>query len=203
MLRKKIKRGLRVSHYVIYKETLVDYKEHFWSFIGAFVGIALIAFFQSSELTKDDHIFLIGSFGASSVLIYGAIQSPLSQPRNLIGGHVISAIIGVTIYKLLPDIIWLTAPLAVALSIVVMQMTKTLHPPGGATTLIAVIGSEKIKSLGYLYVLSPVFTGAFILLLVALLFNNITPHRKYPTDKRFTNSIRRMFRKKKVFEEEV
>lgn len=151
-------------------------------------------------MTRDENIFLIGSFGASSVLIYGAIQSPLSQPRNLIGGHVISAFIGVTIYKLLPDIIWLNAPLAVSLSIVVMQMTKTLHPPGGATALIAVIGSEKVKALGYLYVLSPVLTGALILFVVALIFNNITSHRKYPTDKRFTNSIRRMFIKKKPFD---
>ena len=67
----------------------MDYKEHFWSFVGAFFGIGLIAFFQSQQLTKNENLFLIGSFGASSVLIYGAIQSPLSQPRNLIGGHVI------------------------------------------------------------------------------------------------------------------
>ena len=197
MVRKKIKRSLRVSRYIIYKETLVDYKEHFWSFIGAFIGIGLIAFLQSHSLTKPENVFLIGSFGASSVLIYGAIQSPLAQPRNLIGGHLISALIGVTIYKFLPDIIWLTAPLAVAVSIVVMQMTRTLHPPGGATALIAVIGSEKIKALGYLYVLFPVLSGALILLVVALLFNNMTSHRKYPTDKRFTNSIRRMFIRKK------
>ncbi len=203
VVRKRIKRGLRVSRYVIYKETLVDYKEHFWSFVGAFIGIGLIAFLQSYLLPKDENIFLIASFGASSVLIYGAIQSPLAQPRNLIGGHLISAFIGVTIYKLLPDIIWLTAPLAVALSIVVMQITKTLHPPGGATALIAVIGSEKIKTLGYFYVLSPVLTGTIILFIVALLFNNITAHRKYPTDKRFTNSIRRIFLKKKQFDKET
>lgn len=198
MVKKKIKRGLRVSKYIIYKETLVDYKEHFWSFIGAFVGIGLIAFFQSHFLTKTENVFLIGSFGATSVLLYGAIQSPLAQPRNLIGGHLISAIIGVTIYKTLPDIIFLTAPLTVALSIVLMQITKTLHPPGGATALIAVIGSEKIKALGYLYVLFPVLAGVLILLIVALIFNNITSHRKYPTDKRFTNSIRRMFIKRKT-----
>lgn len=176
----------------------MDFKEHFWSFLGAFIGIGLIGFFQSHLLTKDENIFLIGSFGASSVLIYGAIQSPLAQPRNLVGGHLISAILGVTIYKLLPDIIWLTAPLAVALSIIAMQITKTLHPPGGATALIAVIGSGKIKALGYLYVLSPVLTGTMILLVVALVFNNITTHRKYPTDKRFTNSIKRMFIRKKT-----
>ncbi len=193
MVRAKIKKGLRVSRYVIYKETLVNYKEHFWSFVGAFVGIGLIGFFQTYILTKDENFFLIGSFGASSVLIYGAIQSPLAQPRNLIGGHLISAIIGVTIYKLMPDIIWLTAPLAVALSIVAMQITKTLHPPGGATALIAVIGSQKIKALGYLYVLSPVLTGCLVLFCVALLFNNITVYRSYPTDKRFTNFIKRLF----------
>lgn len=90
---------------MIYKETLVDSREHFWSFVGAFAGLSLIGFFQSFILTKDENIFLIGSFGATCVLIYGAIQSPLAQPRNLIGGHLISAFIGVTIYKLLPDII--------------------------------------------------------------------------------------------------
>ncbi len=203
MVRKKIKRALRVSRYIIYKETLVDYKEHFWSFVGSFIGIGLIAFFQSYLLTKEENMFLIGSFGASSVLIYGAIQSPLAQPRNLIGGHVLSAIVGVTIYKFLPDIIWLTAPLAVAISIVVMQITKTLHPPGGATALIAIIGSEKIKTLGYFYILSPVLTGSIILFIVALIFNNITKHRKYPTDKRLTNYIRRMFINKKQFDIET
>ncbi len=177
----------------MYKETLVDYKEHWWSFLGAFTGIGLIAFFQSFLLGRQENIFLIGSFGASSVLVYGAIQSPLAQPRNLVGGHVISAIIGVTVHMMLPDIIWLTAPLAVALSIVAMQITKTLHPPGGATALIAIIGSPKITSLGYWFVLSPVFTGALILLLVALVFNNMTSYRKYPTNRRFTHTMRRIF----------
>ncbi len=143
-------------------------------------------------------MFLIGSFGASSVLVFGAIQSPLAQPRNLIGGQLISAFIGVTIYKMLPEILWLTAPLAVALSIVTMQITKTLHPPGGATALIAVIGSERVKSLGYIYVLSPILTGSLLLLLVALVFNNMTSHRKYPTDKRFTHSIRRLFTRRNI-----
>lgn len=195
MIKSKIKRGLRVSRYVIYKETLIDFREHFWSFIGAFAGIGLIAFFQSHLLTRSENIFLIGSFGASSVLIYGAIQSPLAQPRNLIGGPFISAFIGVAIYKLLPDIIWLTAPLAVSLSIVMMQVTKTLHPPGGATALIAVVGSEKIKALGFLYVISPVLTGSLILLVVALIFNNITSHRKYPTNQYFTRSLIRTLKR--------
>lgn len=129
MVKQRINRGIRVSRYIIYKETLVDFREHLRSFIGAFVGIGIIAWLQSHALDRYENIFLIGSLGASSVLVYGAIQSPLAQPRNLVGGHVISALIGVTIYRFMPDVLWLTAPLAVALSIVLMQITKTLHRP--------------------------------------------------------------------------
>jgi len=114
-------------------------------------------------------------------LVYGIIQSPFSQPRNLVGGHLISAIVVVTVHKIVPDIIWIAAPLAVSFSIIFMQMTKTLHPPGGATALIAIIGSDKIKSLGYMYVFSPVLIGVLILLVVALIFNNMTSSRTYPS----------------------
>jgi len=192
MIKEKIKRGYRISKYIIYKETLVDFRETFWSFVGSFIGIALIGYIQSRYLDSVENVFLIGSFGATAVLIYGAIQSPLAQPRNLIGGHIISAAIGVTVYKLIPDYLWLSAPLAVSCSIIAMQYTKTLHPPGGATALIAVIGTEKIKSLGYIYLLSPVLSGVCILLFTALIFNNITSQRKYPTDGRFSRSIKRI-----------
>lgn len=177
----KIKRTYRKTKYILYKETLVDYKEQFWSFLGSFVGIGILAYIQSIHFKGNDAVYLIGSFGASSVLVYGIIQSPFSQPRNLVGGHVISALIGVTVHKLVPDIVWLAAPLAVSFSIIFMQMTKTLHPPGGATALIAVIGSDKIKSLGYMYVLSPVLMGVLILLFTALIFNNMTSSRTYPS----------------------
>ncbi|CAM3453457.1 HPP family protein [Zobellia roscoffensis] len=199
-LSKKINRKARISRYVIYKETLVDFKEQFWSFLGAFIGIGLIALLQSYYLPKMENALLIGSFGASSVLIYGAIESPLAQPRNFIGGQLLSAFIGVTVYKLMPNLIWLSAPLAVATSIVVMQMTKTLHPPGGATALIAVIGTAKIKSLGYFYVVSPVLAGTVILFVTALIFNNMTKHRSYPVNSRFIRSIRdRVGRRKRSF----
>ncbi|QNM85317.1 HPP family protein [Polaribacter pectinis] len=181
-----IKRQARISRYVIYRETQIDFREQFWSFIGAFFGIGIIAFIQSFYLTKFENIFLIGSFGAASVLIFGAIQSPLAQPRNFIGGQLISAFIGVTILKFMPDILWLNAPLAVATSIIAMQITKTLHPPGGATALIAIIGTEKIKALGYFYVISPVLSGSLILFFTALVFNNMTKHRQYPTNSRLT-----------------
>ena len=188
--KKKGYKSIRKARYVLYKETLVDAKEHLWTFIGSFFGIGLIALTQAQSLDKLENIFLIGSFGASSVLIYGAIQSPLAQPRNLVGGHLVSAFIGVCVYKLVPDPIWVSAPLAVSLSIVAMQMTKTLHPPGGATALIAVIGTPKIKALGFMYVLSPVLSGVLILLLVAIIANNLTKNRKYPTNSRLTKYIK-------------
>ncbi|MDP9957410.1 CBS-domain-containing membrane protein [Epilithonimonas hungarica] len=179
-MKKHIKRRLRHTKYIFYQETLIDFKDHFWSFLGAFSGIGLIAFLQSQHFSEIENVFLIGSFGASSVLIYGAVNSPLAQPRNLIGGHVLSALIGVTVFKFLPEILWLNASVAVASSIVVMQITKTMHPPGGATALIAVLPSDKIQDLGYWYALSPVLSGALILLIVALIFNNIPKGRKYP-----------------------
>src|SRR6478609_283995 len=177
----KIKKTYHKTKYILYKETLVDYKEQFWSFLGSFVGIGILAYIQSIHFKGNDAVYLIGSFGASSVLVYGIIQSPFSQPRNLVGGHVISALIGVTVHKFVPDIIWIAAPLAVSFAIVLMQITKTLHPPGGATALIAIIGSDKIKSLGYMYVLSPVLIGTLVLLSTALIFNNMTSSRSYPS----------------------
>ncbi len=150
------------------------------SWIGSFLGIASVALINFKLTQGSDLVMVIGSFGASAVLVYGAIKSPLAQPRNLIGGHVISATIGVISFKILQADPWLAASVAVATAIAAMHVTKTLHPPGGATALIAVIGTEKIHSLGFLYVLMPAGVGAAIMLLVALVFNNIPKSRRYP-----------------------
>ncbi len=179
----KLRRSYRKVKYVIYRETLINEKEHVLTFIGAFLGIGIIGFLSSHYLVLNDTVFLIGSFGASAVLIYGAPNSPLAQPRNLIGGHLISAFVGVLMYKLFSAELWLSSALAVSTSIVMMQITKTLHPPGGATALIANIGSEKIKALGFLYIMYPVLIGVLILLTVALVFNNLSKDRKYPQKK--------------------
>ena len=154
--------------------------EMIWSWIGAFAGIAAVAGIHYNFLDGTDFMMIIGSFGASAVLIYGAIRSPLAQPRNLLGGHVISALIGVTFYKILPGQMWLASALAVSTAIFVMHATKTLHPPGGATALIAVTGSGQIHDLGYFYAVMPAAIGALMMLLVALLINNISKNRRYP-----------------------
>jgi CBS-domain-containing membrane protein len=159
----------------------VKLTEILWSWAGGFLGVAVVALIHYSLFTDEgDYLMIIGSFGASAVLIFGAIKSPLAQPRNLVGGHVISALIGVFFFKVFHDQMWLAASLAVATAIAAMHVTKTLHPPGGATALIAVTGGAKVHSLGYLYALMPVGLGVLIMLAVALLFNNIPKGRRYP-----------------------
>ncbi len=158
----------------------VSFFEIVWSWIGSFLGIIVVAYINYNVLEDTDLLMIIGSFGASAVLIYGAIKSPLAQPRNFVGGHIISAVIGVASYQAFQDHLWLAAAMAVATAIAAMHTTKTLHPPGGATAMIAVIGSSKIHELGYLYAVIPVALGALIMLVIALLVNNIPKNRRYP-----------------------
>lgn len=154
--------------------------EILWSWIGAVLGMGLLAWVHRLLFVGTDMTLMIGSFGASAVLVYGATRSPLAQPRNLVGGHVVSALVGVTTWKLLHHDPSLAASFAVATSIALMHLTRTLHPPGGATALIAVIGSDQIHDLGYLYVLVPATVGPVLLLVVGLLVNNIPRSRRYP-----------------------
>ena len=158
----------------------VPYHEVIFSWIGALVGIGAVSYINYNILDGTDLVMIIGSFGASAVLIYGVTNSPLAQPRNLVGGHFISALVGVTIQMTMGDIRWLAGATAVATAIAAMQVTRTTHPPGGATAYIAVIGSEKIHNLGYLYAVVPAATGALIMLLVALVVNNLSSARRYP-----------------------
>ncbi len=153
--------------------------EIFLSWLGSFLGIGLIALIDLEVNRGADMVLIIGPFGASAVLLYGATKSPMAQPRNVLG-HVLSAIIGVAAFRICQGEVWLAAPLAVSTAIAAMHATKTLHPPGGATALIAVIGGEKINSLGFSFAILPVGAAAVVLLLVALLFNNLSRTRRYP-----------------------
>lgn len=158
----------------------VGFREICWSWIGSVLGIAAVGYLNDRFFKGTDLMLIIGSFGASAVLIFGATKSPLAQPPNLMGGHLISALIGVSAYKLLYPWMWLAAAVAVATAIAAMHASKTLHPPGGATALIAVIGGDQVHRLGYVYALIPVTAGAAILLVVALIVNNIPKTRRYP-----------------------
>lgn len=157
----------------------VSLTEIFWSWIGSFAGILAVAYLSSRFMEPRDLTLVIGSFGASAVLIYAAVRSPLAQPWNLLGGHFFSALVGVTCFKLFQTQ-WLAAAMAVSLAIALMHILKCLHPPGGATALIAVIGSSRIHDLGYLYALIPAELGAVIMLVIALIINNMAAERRYP-----------------------
>jgi CBS-domain-containing membrane protein len=88
--------------------------------------------------------------------------------------------VGVATYQIFQDQIWLASSISVATAIALMHATKTLHPPGGATALIAVIGGDRIHDLGFLYALVPAGLGALVMLVVALVVNNMVPRRRYP-----------------------
>jgi len=151
-----------------------------WSWLGALTGVGMCGYLSTNYFEPRDLTLLIGSFGASAVLVYGAIKSPLAQPRNLLGGHILAGIVGVACYKIFGATPWMAGALAASLAIVVMLLTKTLHPPAGATALIAVIGGDKIHNLGFLYAFVPAGLGALVLLIVALLVNNLSRNRRYP-----------------------
>ncbi|MBT8117542.1 MAG: HPP family protein [Gammaproteobacteria bacterium] len=147
------------------------------AWLGAFAGIAALALLV--DLFPKLQLLVIGSFGASAVLLFAAPGAPFSQPRNLVGGHVISAIVGVACYRYLPDLLFVQEGAAVATAIALMMATRTIHPPGGATALIAVIGPDAVRGLGWAYVL-PVLAGAVLLMLVAIVSNNLFVRGSYP-----------------------
>ncbi len=149
-----------------------------WSSLGALLGISAIALLAEAQLAGADGGLLVGSFGAAAVLLFAAPHSPLSQPRNLLGGQVLSALVGVAVFQAVP-IAWLAPGLAVALAICLMQLSSTLHPPGGATALIAVIGSDSIHDLGFVYVFTPIGVGTLILFVIALAIGQVSG-RPYP-----------------------
>jgi CBS-domain-containing membrane protein len=134
------------------------------------------------DVPASTKIFLIGSFGASAALLFGAPHAPLAQPRSLVGGQVIAAFCGVTAFKLLGGDVGAAAGLAVAAATAGMLLSGTLHPPAGATALIAVLGPAQVHALGYLYICTPVLVGVLVLLGFALLINNLSSekHRHYP-----------------------
>ena len=154
--------------------------EVWWSWLGAFLGIGAVALVSSTFLSGQELNLMIGSFGASAVLLYGAPASPLSQPRNLLGGHIVSALVGVACWQIFSSVPGLAQALAVATAIAAMHLTRTLHPPGGATALICTLGSPEVHKLGFWFALVPATLGPLILLLIALLVNNLPASRRYP-----------------------
>lgn len=126
------------------------------------------------------------SMGASAVLLFGVPGSLLAQPWPFVGGHLVSAAVGIACAQWLPPG-WLTAGLAVGLSMGVMLSLRCLHPPGGAITLYVVLGGPQVHDLGFLFLLEPLGINLAVMLLLALLINNVLPGHRYPTPRQTGN----------------
>jgi len=137
------------------------------SVAGAFIGTLAATFFSFMILEAEYSPVILASTGASALLLFGVPHSPASQPWNLVGGHIISAIIGVSCYKLIPNAL-LASSVVIPAAMAAMYLLKCFHPPGGATAVSAVIGGETIHELGYAFVVIPVFFNAIILLSFAM-----------------------------------
>jgi len=147
--------------------------------LGGAIGISLIAVISYQFTGASGAALIVPSMGASAVLVFAIPHGKLSQPWPLIGGSVVSAIIGVSCFKLISDP-FLAAGLAVGISIGVMHLLGCIHPPGGATALVAVIGGPAITDLGYAYVWAPILLNVMIIFVIAISFNSLFPWRRYP-----------------------
>ena len=152
---------------IINKEKLIN---AFFAAIGGFMCIGLLSYLNMSI---DGSIWLIPPFGASMVLVMAVHESPLAQPKNLLFGHVLSALSGVLIYILLGQSFY-SLGAGVALAIFAMMITDTIHPPAGANPIIVILGG---KSFSFIFL--PVAVGALIIIIFAIIYNKILG-RNYP-----------------------
>ena len=147
---------------------------------GALVGLFVTAIL-SEMLTAGSGIVplaLVAPMGASAVLLFCVPASPLAQPWSVIGGNTISALIGILCAQTVSNPA-LAAPLAGACAIFVMFLLRCLHPPSGAVALTAVLGGPAIHAAGFKFAFLPVCLNSTLIVLAALVFNNLTG-RRYP-----------------------
>jgi CBS domain-containing membrane protein len=166
--------------YFIPEATPLTLAEKLRSGLAAFGGIFLVGLISNVFITGPGLPLMVASMGASAVLLFAAFHSPLAQPWPLIGGNVLSAIVGVACSRAVHDPA-LAAALAVSLAVLVMLLTHSLHPPGGAVSLIPVLGGDSLQTLGYHFVLLPVALNVLVIFIAAMLINNLLPGRRYPS----------------------
>jgi CBS-domain-containing membrane protein len=147
-----------------------SYRQMLLSWLGSFLGIATLAYLS----VHTSYPLIAAPFGATAVLLFAVPDSPLAQPRNVIGGNCIGAIVCVTLVHYFGTAPWVMA-VAVATAIKLMQLTKTLHPPGGA---VALVGAMSGASWDFL--LAPVLAGSTLILICTIAFNNLAAGRTYP-----------------------
>lgn len=169
----------RISGILGIESNTVSHTERLVSALGSFLVILLVFYTCRLYLGPAGTLLIVPSMGASAVLLFAVPHGALSQPWNVLGGHLVSAAIGVSCALLVPHQIT-AASLAVGLAVGAMYYLRCIHPPGGATALAAVIGGEATRALGYQFVLTPVLINVLTMLVVAVLFNYLFQWRRYP-----------------------
>ena len=119
--------------------------------------------------------FIAASFGSSMVLLFGFPESPFAQPRNVFFGHLITTLVGVIFVNLIPLPIYISIALAVGIGIFFMILLNVVHPPAGGNPIMVIIGS-----VSYDYLIFPVISGCFIIILLAILINKYILKKNYP-----------------------
>jgi CBS-domain-containing membrane protein len=157
----------------------VHFAEKWRSGLAGGVAILLLALLLHNLPHEQYPLVLLASMAASAVLLFAVPHSPFSQPWNLVAGHAVSALAGWTSYLLIGPPL-LAAGVAVGMAIFLMYALNCLHPPGAATALTLVLGAAQFQPMGGHWVTLIVVVNAGILLLLALLINNMLPHRRYP-----------------------
>ncbi len=140
------------------------------AWLGAALAIGTIA----GAMVSSGWLLLLGSFGASCVLVFGFPDVPFSQPRNVVLGHCISSAIGLTFVAVL-GVHWWVVALSTATAVAVMMATRTVHPPAGSNPVIVFLAQP-----GWSFLLLPTLLGSVMLVAVALLFHNMTREARYP-----------------------
>lgn len=150
---------------------------------GSLVGIALTGALCTALLPHDVALLLVAPMGASAVLVFAVPASPLAQPWPVIGGNLLSALVGIAVARVVPYPA-LAAGVAVGGAIALMSLTRSLHPPGGAASLLAVLGGSAVQAQGWAFAFTPVAANALVLVLAAVLFHRLSghsyPHRPVP-----------------------
>jgi CBS-domain-containing membrane protein len=146
------------------------YLDMLWSAIGATVAITLALLLVAGR----NSLFLLASLGGSTVFLFALTETEAAQPRALLGGHIGGTLIGILCYQLFGDGLWVSVT-AVVLTMMLMVVTRTIHPPAGANPLIMVHHHA-----GFLSLLNPVGAGVLTLFLVALVWSRLRPGKKYP-----------------------
>ena len=138
--------------------------------LGGFLAICALALLSGSF----NVMLLLGSFGASCVLLFGYPDAPFAQPLSVIGGHVICTVIGLAALHWIGPQPWVLV-LAVGSFIAAMMATRTVHPPAGSNPVIVFLGHS-----GWGFFLFPVFSGALMLVLIAWAYNSAVRKTPYP-----------------------